>query len=494
MANALLEGLVDPHKYVGGVPNNSSMSLYTQDATLYSTINLATWPRFTTGMVIQNVRRGYRNIYLLAPIDPSANFGHAGWPYKLVVPYGPCDLTAGPSFSFAPDLTKTMSMGRLASSILSSQSSTTSTTTAALSGTYAVAALADLRDVLFGTNPLSVTNMSQKAITNKDFAYAVNVGIGVRCNSGPDALDSVRPIVFDGNVVNSENSYISGTLAPNTYIQAQFGVLATPDTSLPGNVNFTKLENVLPDLGFKLRVVGSNAAAGYWNAICTITYIRVAPGAGNYAPRQVVFDIDYIVGGTGEDFAATVDIPAPREGEWISMFGVQTQSGEIKSYEVWQLGLYDERNYGGWRAIRWDNVGTDQTLEINSFAMIEGIATGDAATLVKAGTGRSMDAVSGATWDHVRSLYNDPTSTFFRVAAGYLPPTMIRQRDDSMTGESAGTMSVGRAGGFGDFFKALAPVAGLVDTVLGAGTMYGTSAGRHTSATAAAGGGRPSIF
>lgn len=495
----MLQSLYNPGSYVGGIPCDSPVPLTRKDLTVYSVLKPGV-DVDSSGFLIWNVIRGCYSVALCSlvnAINISASDGvTVDNVYVVTYPYPVPYTTSSTLLSMKPELSQTMSKGRLASGKICIYSSTTSTTLAALNGELSGATVTDLRNC----GDFTVPSIMQAGSTVKDSVCNVRPNWGVSTVVGCDVTMDVHMINYDNGFTHGESGIITSqniTLAGAPLINSNaafatfdpfglnilyYGSPYSPSNfgqnqHIPMGVNIKarcQMAMVQPASGiegsFRMSVRVFKSTAGLSKATVgptvetyTLTQFQFAPGAaGNY-----IFETPLIRCAFDECIVAVVFVLSNSDGNSTILPVVSF----IPSIMV--MDGYGPAGFGSYRVLRWDNIDNTQTINIKGTLMVDGVPTGSIAPFVK-GNPTAGATSSAHVLSALRKLYFDPAIFTRRVYVSNDEHSNYSDTADTALGKymAAGMYASGMyASGFSsignDIGHALGDVAGTGLSLLG---------------------------
>lgn len=436
----MLSTLYKPSSYVGGIPCDSPVPLTQKDLTVYGVIKPGTQVD-GSGMLIWNVLRGCYSMALcslpttmnLSGSNGLINDGLFVVTSVFPVPY----VNSNTMLSLKPELSLTMSKGRLSAGKVCIYSSTTSTTLAALNGELAGATVTDLRNC----GDFTVPSIMQASSTVKDSVCNVRPNWGVATVVGCDVAPDVHMINYDKGYVPGESGIIHGVMTSSVFaplINGNAG-FATFDpfgcnpgyySSPYGAFSFGVGEHVPMGVNIKARcglTVGDIAAGTFgtfricarvFKSTCGLNGVTNNPTVETYvltefyfatgANGTYFFESPLIRCAFDEIITAVVFFLTNVTAQPLQLPGVSFSPG------IYVENVYGPTGFGSFRVLRWDNIDSTQTINIKGTLMVDGVPTGSIAPFVK-GSPNAGASTSSTVLTALRRLFFDPSVFTRRV-------------------------------------------------------------------------------
>lgn len=369
-----------PAQYNGSVPRFSNLPVSLQNVSANYTLGV-TNTSFGRGAVVANFRNGYNSVDFYYPVNqtPAApnQIVYSFVSTALLVTIGAPVLQKFMRSSrilVSPDLSETMSVGRLAAAKLCVQANTQSTTAASLSGQIAAAAIADFRDLKDWTqSELKTLAMAKgscfsgKRIADPSYLYL-----------GPDVRSSLEPIDPAKCLETGKNLFIQDNCPPlvqSHIIDFGFGITSSHGV----NQRITRGPRLPP--GSTIRITPELYSPGNNATAYGVLWGRSTgdPAANIQMQLQLVETFTIIAG------VETAVLPSRLFGQdpafidngyEIMAVIVLTSASSVKSTGVEILDFYGDKNYAGWRVALWEDVGVNQSIAFSYEGAVEGIPTG----------------------------------------------------------------------------------------------------------------------
>lgn len=424
---SLEDQTTDPDRYNGAIPCTSNIPVSIQNVdgrlSLKVTASGGSRPNNASGALVANLRSGFNSLDVMYPAPVPAVVG--GFVTMLTYPA----YVKGDVVKVSPDLSETMSVGRLAAARIKLESATQSTTSASLSGEVGAAAIADYRDL----NQWSQSELKSLAMSSTSAVMGCSLSKPLYMFLGPDVASGIEPIESIKALETGRNLYtrIDGAgISNNATIGFGFSFRLGATTQVWKVGRIPPRSRVRASFAFTniaVDAVVTTSINSYWIKAATSpdtapsVVERRADTTFKAGPNAAPYRTSVIYHGDDDDLIET--------GYELMGLLCNTTTGQIGEIEVEVLDYYADRQYAGWRVAVWNDLGLDQNLVITFNGAVEGLPTGQLAYYRRSD---DLKSVSFMEWTEFRRLFSDNVLTRIRHEVATLRPPMSSTLDRSV--------------------------------------------------------------